>query len=138
MATISTRLMQIHLTGVYAAMGISKLKSPVWWEGNAVWGLIVKPESRLVNLTFMGSDSFSYLINAWTLSIVLFELAFALLIWNRRARPLMLALALPIFFGTALLTGMASWALMMLIANLAFVSPETLRDCCVRKPPTQP
>ena len=50
---------------------------------------------------------------AWTLAIVLFELCFAFLIWNRLARPLLLGLALPIWIGTALLTGMTSWVLMI-------------------------
>ena len=96
--------------------------------------LIAKPESRAVDLT--GLAGAPYIINVWTLAIVLFELCFAFLIWNRLARPLLLGLALPIWIGTALLTGMTSWALMMLVANLAFASPTFLRNCFTRRSAT--
>jgi hypothetical protein len=131
-ATVSTRLMQIHVSVIYFLMALAKLRAaqPVWWQGRAVWGLIAKPESRIVDLTVLADHP--YLLNIWTLTIVFFELCFALLIWNRLARPLLLALAVPIWFGTGLLTGMTSWALMMLVANLAFVSPAFLRSCVSR------
>jgi hypothetical protein len=132
LATISTRLMQVHVSVIYFLMALAKLRTPqpVWWQGRAVWGLIAKPESRIVDLT--GLASYPYALNIWTLAIVFFELTFALLIWNRLARPLLLAVAVPMWIGTGLLTGMMSWALMMLIANLAFASPTFLRSCLAR------
>jgi hypothetical protein len=132
-ATVAIRLMQIHVALIYFLMALAKLRTrtPVWWSGTAVWGLIAKPESRLVDLTFLADHI--YLINAWTLAIVVFEFCFAFLVWNRLARPLLLGLAVPIWIGTALLTGMTSWAVMMLIANLAFLSPATLRARLTRQ-----
>ena len=99
-----------------------------------MWGLIAKPESRMFDL--YGLANHIYIINIWTFTIVAFELCFALLIWNRLARPLLLGLAVPIWIGTAILTGMTSWALIMLVANLAFVSPESLRNCLDRRAAT--
>ncbi len=131
-ATVSLRLMQVHLAGFYAMMVLNQLGGLVdfpyagtWWRGEAVWWLIARPESRLVDLTFLHSAP--YLINAWTHAIVLFELAFPLLVWNRLARPLLLALAVPIWTSLALVTGEVSFCAMMLVANLAFVSPEAFR-----------
>src|SRR6266566_1265219 len=97
-ATVGTRLMQIHVSIVYFLMALAKLRAPqpVWWQGRAVWGLIAKPESRIIDLTVLADHP--YLLNIWTLTIVFFELCFALLIWNRLARPLLLALAVPIWF----------------------------------------
>ncbi len=132
-ATVATRLMQIHLTAIYVSMAISKLKWPVWWNGTAVWGLIAKSDSRLVDFTALGNPKLVYLLNAWTLAIVLYEMCFPILIWNRWTRPIMLALALPIWVGTALLTGMVSWVLIMLVANLAFVSPSFFRGSLARR-----
>ncbi len=128
-ATVVTRLIQVHVSLVYFLMALAKLKSPVWWAGTAVWGLLAKPESRLIYIPFLADPDPPgvYMLNAWTLAIVGFELCFALLIWVRIARPLLLGLAIPIWIGTALLTGMTSWAIMMLIVNLAFVSPAALR-----------
>lgn len=133
MATISRRLMQVHLTAIYAAMAIAKIKGPVWWSGTAVWGLIAKSDVRLVNLTALSNLNLVFVINAWTLAIVLYEACFAVLIWNRWARPILLLVGLPIWLGTALLTGQVSWVLIMLVANLAFVSPEFLRKTLSRR-----
>ena len=134
-AAVVTRLIQIHVSLIYFLMAMAKLKSPVWWMGTAVWGLLAKPESRLIYVPWLANPEppAVYVLNAWTLAIVLFELCFAFLIWNRLARPLLLSLALPIWIGTALLTGMTSWVLMMLVANLAFVSPAALRACLARR-----
>jgi len=131
-ATIATRLIQIHVAVVYLMMGISKLAGVeevpelTWWRGDAVWWLMVRPDTCLVDLSGIFAGH-SYLINAWTHAIVLFELSFAVLIWNRTARPLLLALAIPMWLSLALITGLAPFALIMLIANLAFFSPEFLR-----------
>jgi hypothetical protein len=128
-ATVATRLIQVHLSVIYFLMAIAKLKSPVWWSGTAVWGLLAKPESRLIELPWLADPKWIYLLNAWTLAIVFFELAFSLLIWIKIARPLLLTLAVPLWISTALLTGMTSWALAMLAANLVFASPSFLRSC---------
>jgi len=130
-ATISTRLMQVHLTAAYAMMGLSKLAAPgadasVWWDGSAVWWLIAKPESRLVDFTWLHSHP--YVLDAWTQAIVLFELGFALLVWYRLFRPLMLTLSVVMWGSLALVTGLTTFCLMMLVANLAFVAPEFLRS----------
>ena len=126
-ATISLRLMQIHLTAIYAAMALAKLKGSVWWDGSAVWGLIARPDSRVIDFTALGAPSWTYVINIWTLAIVAFEVCFAVFIWNRLARPLLLAIALPMWLGTAVVSGMISFGAIMLVANLAFVSPEAMR-----------
>jgi len=127
-ATISTRLMQVHLTAIYIAMALAKLRGGIWWDGSAVWDLIGRPEYPLLNLKFLDqSDPGWYLINAWTMAIVVFELSFAVLIWNRLARPLLLGISLVMWLTTAILTGMVSFAFIMLVANLAFVAPSTFR-----------
>jgi hypothetical protein len=73
------------------------------------------------------------MVNAWTHAIVLFELLSAVFIWNRLARPLLLALAIPMWLSLALISGLAPFALIMLTANLAFFSPHFLR-ACIEKP----
>lgn len=136
-ATVSVRLVQVHLALIYLMMGVSKVAEPAtmveggpWWRGEAVWWLIARPDTRLVDLT--GLHDNILILNAWTHAIVLFELLFALLIWNRTARPLLLVLAVPMWLSLALITGQIPFCLMMLIANLAFVSPELLGACCGR------
>lgn len=125
MATIALRLMQVHLSAFYILMGLSKLAGETWWSGNAVWWLIARTESRLVDLTALHDAT--YLLNAWTHSIVAFELLFPVLIWNRQARPWLLWAAVAMWGSLALITGLVSFCAMMLVANLVFVPPETMR-----------
>jgi len=130
-ANVVVRLVQVHLCVVYLMMGIAKLAEPAtvdatgWWGGEAVWWLIARPESRLIDLTGLYDNL--YVLNAWTHAIVLFELAFGILIWNRLARPLLLVLAVPMWVSLALITDLTPFCLMMLLANLAFVAPEKFR-----------
>jgi len=49
------------------------------------------------------------------------------LVWNLKARPLVLAMAVLVHGGIALAMGMITFGLVMLIANLAFVPAAWLR-----------
>jgi hypothetical protein len=122
-ANITTRLLQVHTAVVYGMMGITMLASPnqTWWYGEAVWYLIARPESRLVDLTWLADHV--NLINFWSHWVVFYELAFAVLIWNRWARPLLLAAGVPHWLALALVSGQAPFCLTMLALNLAFLSP---------------
>ena len=126
-ATISIRLIQIHLTAIYVAMAFAKLRGEIWWNGSAVWDLLARPNGPLIHVGSSVSNASWYLVNFWTVTIVAFELCFAVLIWNRLARPLLLGISLVMWLGTALLTGMVSFAFIMLVASLAFVPSSTFR-----------
>lgn len=133
-ATLSIRLMQLHISAAYFLMSIAKMKVDSWWAGTAVWWISATEGPRLVDLTWLARNAFTiYVMNAWTHLIVFFELTFSLLIWNRLARPLMLALAVPVWIGTAIVTDQFLLALMMLVANLAFVSSPSLRQFVSRR-----
>jgi hypothetical protein len=124
-ATIVIRLIQIHLTVVYVMMLLAQLQGTVWWDGSAVWWLIGRPDSALVD--FSGLYAHPWVVNAWTHSIVAFEAAFALLAWNRLAAPLLIVVGCVVWTLLALLTGMVAFAAAMMIANLAFLPESTLR-----------
>jgi hypothetical protein len=133
-ATVAIRAMQVHLVLVYAAMAIAQLQGDKWWQGTAVWWLMARPESRLVDLTGLASMgiAFEYLINLWTYAIVLYGICFAVLIWNPLARPILLLLGVLVWGGLALIGGSVSFCVLMLAATLAFLRPATLRDWCAR------
>lgn len=146
-ATVSLRLIQVHLCLLYATMGLSKLMSDTWWGGSGVWWLIARPESRLFDLTGLatweigGTPIGIYVINLWSHAIVVFELAFALLIWNRLLRPLLLGWSLIHWIGVAILLGQPILALMMIGANAAFLDtevPQGSPDACGLKSRPEP
>jgi hypothetical protein len=126
-ATISMRLIQLHVAGFYLMMGITKLAGETWWLGDAVWWLMAHNESRLVDFTFLGRWEAWPVFNLWTHAIVAFELLFGILIWNRLARPLLIGISVIMWTSLALITGLISFCAIMLAANFAFVSSDTLR-----------
>jgi hypothetical protein len=132
-ATVATRLMQIHVAGLYLMIALSQLaggSAGPWWDGAAVWMLAARPEMPLVDMTWLAGHPF--LIDVLTRFIVCVELAFPLLVWHRPLRPFVLALAALMWGLVALLTGLAAFGLMMTIASLAFVPPRWLRALLAR------
>jgi hypothetical protein len=106
-------------------IGLNMLAGGVWWSGEAVWWLIARSESRLVDLT--GLSHAMLLIEFWTHGIVAYQLLFGVLVWNRLARPLLLCGGVIVWLSLALITGLVAWCAMMLVASLAFVDPAWLR-----------
>lgn len=127
-ATISLRLIQVHLAMLVGLMALSQLMGETWWQGMGVWWLAARTESRMFDLSWLHDHQF--VINFWTHAIVFFELAFVALVWQPLARPLLLALGVLVWTSVAVLTGNVPFALILIIASLAFVPGEILRGCC--------
>lgn len=129
-ATVVIRLIQIHLVLVYALSAIGKLANgPVWWNGEAVWWLMARPDARLIDLTrvFYG---WPYLFNAWTHAMIAFQFAFAILIWKPLARPLLVGLSVAAWLSLAPISGLVIYCLAMIVGGLAFVSDAQWRLMC--------
>jgi predicted DCC family thiol-disulfide oxidoreductase YuxK len=125
-ANLALRLIQIHLVLIYAMAGFAKLQGPSWWTGTALWKTMTTGE--FVELDFTGLAAWPVLINVLTHSSLLIELLYPVLIWVKPLRPLMLAGALLLHAGIAVTNpGLGEFALIMLAANLAFVSGPWLR-----------
>lgn len=131
-ATIATRLMQVHLAGFYLLMGLTKLGGEPWWNGMALWWLIARPDSRWWDFSFLAGHE--YVWNLWTHLTVAFELLFPVLIWNRLARPLLLATAVLVYVPLAMVTGLTLFFATLLAANLVYVSPAVLRSLARNAP----
>lgn len=127
-ATISTRLIQVHVTAIFIMMALVKLRSAAWLQGGAVWWLAVRPDTRLIDLSGFLAGKLE-LVNFLTHAIVVFELSYAVMIWNRWTRPIAIGMSLLIWPLIAVLTGLLGFCWLMLTISLAFVSPEALRAC---------
>jgi hypothetical protein len=116
---ISLRFIQVHTVGFYVLMGLTMLAGQVWWSGDAIWWLIARPDSRLIDLTFLYRAE--YLLNLWTHATVGFALLFGILIWHPPFRPLLLALAVPFWLSLGLVSGQVAVAGAMLVASMSFL-----------------
>lgn len=119
---IATRLIQLHMCVIYFFAAIGKLQGASWWEGTALWLALSNYEYQSLDMTWLASCP--VLLELATHVTVFWELSYPALIWPRWTRPLMLALALPIHLGIAFTMGMITFGLIMLVGNLAFLSPQ--------------
>ena len=124
-ANLAIRLMQVHLCIIYMFSGLGKLLGFRWWEGTALWGAVANLEYQSIDATWLAH--WPLLVNFMTHLTVAWEVFYIALIWPRLTRPIMLLLAIPLHLGIAVFLGMITFGSVMLIANLAFVSPHFLR-----------
>jgi hypothetical protein len=136
-ATFATRLIQLNYCVIYFAAGTSKLMGNTWWNGTA-------PQGFLLNYSFAPFDvpayveSLKWLVkHRWlwemfcTFGVVgtlFLELGFSFLVWNRYTRWFMVCGSILFHTMIALLMGLVTFSLMMLILVLAFVPPEAVRQ----------
>jgi hypothetical protein len=124
-ANLAIRLIQVHMCVIYLFSALGKLLGASWWTGDAVWYSIATLEYQTLDITWLWYSE--WLINLMTHVTVFFELSYCALIWPRLTRPWMLLLAVLIHGGIVVALGMPTFGLVMLIGNLAFVSPKTVR-----------
>lgn len=124
-ANLAIRLMQVHMCVIYLFSGLGKLQGEQWWLGDAVWYSVATLEYQSLDMTWLLEHQ--WLVNLLTHVTVFWELSYCALIWPRLTRPWMLLLAVFMHGGIIFALGMPTFGLVMLIGNLAFISPQTVQ-----------
>jgi hypothetical protein len=132
-ANFAIRLLQIHVCIVYVAAGLAKLLGPAWWNCIAVW-------KTLANFEFAPMQYESYMMPLrwlcnhrvlWELVMtsanyftLFFEISYCFLIWRPSTRWLILTMAIILHGVIGVFMGLKTFSLMMLVMNMAFLSPQ--------------
>jgi len=122
---IAVRLLQVHMCVIYLFGGIGKMRGETWWDGSALWFAFASLEYQSIDMTW--TVRHRWLLALLTHVTVFWETFYCFLIWPKLTRPICLAMAVFVHAGIGLCLGMQTFGLAMIIANLAFVSPETVR-----------
>jgi hypothetical protein len=130
-ANLAIRLIQVHMCVIYFFAGISKLQGPAWWTGEAMWLAFANLEYQSLDMTWLASHP--WLVNAMSHMSVLWEISFCVLVWQKRWRPLVLALAVVMHVGIGACLGMWTFGLIMLVGCASFLPNELFQ-----KAPVQP
>lgn len=129
-ANVALRLLQVHVCFIYAAAGLAKLQGLSWWSGTAVWGTLVNFEMSPMrfglyySLMYLLASNYFWLqlvLTAGTYFTLFFEISYPFLIWGQRTRWLMLLMAFFLHGCIGTLMGLSTFALMMLVMNMAFL-----------------
>jgi len=124
-ARMASRLIQLHLCAIYFWSGFSKLKGTTWWTGEAMWNVVANQEYQTLDLTWMAwTPWLPFLIAHVTIA---WEAFFIVLVWNRRLRPVVLAMGTMMHFGIGAFLGMWTFGLIMTFAYLSFADPQIWR-----------
>lgn len=125
---IALRLLQVHLALVHVMMGLAQLAADdaVWWSGEGLWLAAARPEMALVNLQWMAENH--RLAAAWAHAIVLFFLAFPVLVWAPLLRPIALAAGIVIWLSVAVATGWLLFSACMLAGLVAYLDSPWLES----------
>jgi hypothetical protein len=124
-ANMAIRLIQVHMCIIYLFSGIGKLQGESWASGEASWMSFAMLEYQSLNMTWLAK--YPYLLNLMTHATVFWELSYCALVWPRLTRPWVLLMAVFVHGGIILFLGMPTFGLVMLIGNLAFISPKAIR-----------
>lgn len=130
-ANLAVRMIQVHMCVVYLCAGLAKLRGARWWDGTAVWTSMTLQEFAPFDVSWLahGGDAFCLLVSTAGVVLTLFvEVSFAFLIWNRHWRPVLLFLAAVLHGGIGILMGMGAFQAVMLIGDLSFLAPESIRQ----------
>jgi predicted DCC family thiol-disulfide oxidoreductase YuxK len=126
-ANLALRLIQLHLLVIYGMAGLSKLQGPSWWTGTALWRTLATGEFVRWNFTWLAAWPLT--MNVLTHLSLALELLYPFLIWVQITRPIFLAGILALHLGIAVINpGLLEFALIMIAANLVFVSGRSLRE----------
>ena len=125
MANVTLRLIQCHLCVVYLFAGLGKLQGDTWWNGQAIWGALANYEYQTIDLTWLSAHM--GLVNLITYGALFWEVTYPFLIWPKLTRPIWLIMAVLVHAGIGLTMGMITFGLIMIIANVAFLSPPWMR-----------
>jgi hypothetical protein len=123
-ASACLRLLQIQVVLTMLASGARKLEGDAWWGGYAVWVAVTNDTFANVPVGWLADHA--WMIAALTWSTVVFELAYAVLIWPPATRPAMLTGALALHAGFGVMLGLYAFSLAMAVSHLAFVPPRWL------------
>jgi hypothetical protein len=110
---------------IYLFSGMGKLQGFPWQVGEASWMSFDLAEYRSLDLTWMVRHPL--LLNFMTHATVFWELSYCALVWPALTRPWVLLMAVLVHGGIIIALGMPTFGLVMLIGNLAFVSPKMVR-----------
>ncbi|RKG73828.1 hypothetical protein D7W79_24595 [Corallococcus exercitus] len=117
LATLSLRMLQVHLCLIYLATGLEKLLGPVWRDGTALWEVLMQPQYGQFDFAWLAVVPWLVKLSTWgTLAV---EVGYAVCVWPRRTRGLWVALTVGMHLGIAVMMGLWLFSGMMTVLTFA-------------------
>jgi hypothetical protein len=121
------RLIQVQMSVIYLTAVQAKLAGKSWIDGTAVSYALRADSSWAVLPAPQWLWNSPYIVNLATWGTILVELSIAVLVWNRRCRPWVLAAGVVLHLMIMLTISIGFFSLAMFVMYLAFVPWETVQ-----------
>lgn len=106
---------------LYFWTGFYKISGPMWRDGSALYYILRDDRFTLPGVSQLVYGS-PLLVTIGTYATVVFQLSFPYLMWVRRAKPFVIALALGFHTGIAVLMGLVMFSAIMVIADFSLLT----------------
>lgn len=117
------RLVQVQLSMLYLAAVWAKLRGPAWNDGTAVGAALQLDDLARFPVPDAIVES-PLVVNLLTYGTVAVEAAVGILIWNRAARPYVIAAALALHLGIDYSLRVGFFGLALAVSYVAFIPPD--------------
>lgn len=114
---IGIRVLQLHMALMYLATGLHKASGPQWWDGEAIWRAITLPQLATIDLTWLADYPQLLIMIGW--ATLAAEVGYIIFAWHRRTRLLTVGAIISMHVGIALVLGLVSFAMIMIVLNIA-------------------
>lgn len=125
LSTVFFRLLQLQLFTIYAYTGFEKLKGSTWWDGTALWTVLVNPQFTSFDLLFL--KNFPVIFAIGTFVTIIFEVYFWVMVSNKKTRILWLWLGVVFHLMIGVLLGLMTFSLVMISTYVLFIYRSNLR-----------
>jgi Vitamin K-dependent gamma-carboxylase len=116
-ARLALRVLQLHLCVAYVSSGIHKAVGEQWWDGEAVWRSLMRPDLGQFDMAWLADAPWVAMLACW--GTLLVELGYPLLVWPRWWRKLGALATIGLHVGIAVGLGLVSFAAVMIVLNVA-------------------
>ena len=117
LATLSLRVLQVHLCLIYLTTGLEKMLGTVWRDGTALWEVLMQPQYGQFDFAWLAGVP--WLVKGATWGTLAVEVGYAFCVWPRRTRGLWVALTLGLHLGIAVMMGLWMFSGMMAVLTFA-------------------
>jgi hypothetical protein len=134
-ANFAMRLTQFHFAFIYFASGTSKLLGSTWWSGTALNYVLLNPSFapmewepyyQSVKLLAQSRLAWELFCSGSIVATLALELGLIFLVWDLRWRWVFLCGAAGLHLGIAIIMGLTTFSLCMMIMVLSFVPPAVV------------
>jgi hypothetical protein len=127
-ARLALRVLQLHLCVVYFSSGVHKAMGEQWWDGEAFWRAVMRPDFAQFDMGWVASVPELAMLVCW--GTLLVEVGYPLLVWLKWTRTPGALATIGMHVGIAVALGLVSFAGVMIVLNVAgfLVSGEPVNE----------